>query len=109
MIRLTSRSLRSAVVLAACLAAAAGCSKKATAPNSAPRPEGQQNGLVLLMAWHEQPSMSFVVDDPGTPDNTLDDVVTNVTLDYWADSTGVRTATMDASAANQMQAYRLGD
>jgi len=110
MTRLASRSFRSTlpvVFLGAALLA--GCSKKTTAPNSQPKPEGQQDGQVLLMAWHEQQSLSFVLDDPGTPDNTLDDRLSSVFRDFWADSAGVRTATIDVSNANQMQAYRVGD
>src|ERR1041385_2119483 len=99
------RRFRFTLILAALVLA--GCSKKSTAPPS--QPEGSQDGSVLLMAWHEQPSISFVIDDPGTPSNTLDDELSSVSVDFWADSSGVRTASLDASPANQMQAYSVGN
>src|SRR5262249_31921787 len=94
MTRFTSRSLRTALALAACLAAA-GCSKKPTAPNSLPRPEGEQNGAILLMGWREQASLSYQVTDPGTPNDLLDDFLSGVTLDYWSDPRGARATAFD--------------
>src|SRR5262249_3625302 len=45
---------------------------------------------------------------PGTPSNTLDDELSSVSQDFFADSNGVRSASLDASVANQMQAYSVG-
>jgi hypothetical protein len=105
------RPLRARGVAALCalaLLGAAGCSKKATAPNSRPVPEGQQNGQLLMMGWHEQRSVSFSIDDPGTPTNPQDDVLGSETEDFWADPAGVRTATFDRSQSNQLEPFRIG-
>ena len=100
---------RMALLCALVIPEISGCSKKVTAPaNGRPLPEGQQDGQLLMLGWHEQASVSFVVTDPGTPDNPSDDALASVGLDRWADLAGVRTATLDASVANQMQAFRIG-
>ena len=85
-----------------------GCSEKVTAPNSRPVPEGQQNNQMLMMGWHEQFSVSFVLNDPGTPTNPSDDVLGSIGLAYWADTAGVRTTTLDFSQSNQLEALRVG-
>src|ERR1043166_1552217 len=96
------RPLRARGVAALCVLvslALAGCSKKATAPNTRPVPEGQQNGQLIMMGWHEQRSVSFSVLDPGTPTNPQDDVLGTVTEDYWADPAGGGAATFALSQA----------
>ncbi len=92
------------LVLAAAALAAAGCSKKVTAPLSTP--EGQADGSILLMGWHEQPSVAFVVVDPATPDNPQDDALGGVVLDVWADTAGVRAMSYDLSESNQLEVLR---
>ena len=49
--------VHTACALAMVLALAGGCARKVTAPNSRTVPEGQQNGLLLMMGWNEQPSV----------------------------------------------------
>jgi hypothetical protein len=101
---------RLAVLTLCTLAALAsgGCSEKVTAPNSRPVPEGQQNGVMLMMGWHEQESVWFTILDPGTPTVPTDDVLGVVGVDYWADPAGVRTTTLDLSQSNQLEPFRLG-
>jgi hypothetical protein len=97
------------IVLGALLTlAAGGCSKKTVAPASQPVPEGQQNSELVMMGWHEQGSVWFAVTDPGTPDNSGDDVLSTVGIDYFADPDGVRTTTLDVSASNSLEAMRVG-
>ena len=92
------------LLLAVTLPVASGCSKSVSAPR--PLPEGSQNGELLLMGWPEQPSTWFVINDPGTPDTPSDDHVVFVANDFWADSAGVRAATLDASISNQVEVFR---
>lgn len=96
-----------ALVSACLMLGVLGCSKKVTDPNSRPAPEGQQ-GQMLMMGWHEQGSVWFVIHDPGTPDNPFDDFVGEGGTDYWADTAGVRTSTLDLSQSNQLEAFRVG-
>jgi len=89
--------------------AAGGCSKKTVAPASQPVPQGQQSGEMIMMGWHEQGSVWFVVDDPGTPDTPNDDVLSTVGADFFADPNGVRTTTLDISNSNSLEAMRVGE
>lgn len=100
--------VRTGCGLALALALLAGCSRKVTAPNSRTLPEGRQDGLMLMMGWAEQPSISFTVADPGTPDNPADDVIHELNHDFAVGPDVVRSATLDASAANQLEVFRVG-
>jgi len=101
--------VRGALALGALLLlGGAGCSKKVTDPNSRPVPEGRQNNQMLMMGWHEQYSISFSINDPGTPDDPTDDRLGNVFADVWVDTAGVRTTTLDLSLSNQLEAMRVG-
>jgi len=100
--------VRTGFACALALAALAGCSKKTTAPSSRPLPEGTQNGTVLMMGWPEQASIWFTVADPGTPETPSDDFVYQLASDYWQDPAGVRSATLDMTQSNQLQAFRVG-
>ncbi len=100
--------VRTGCGLALALALLAGCSKKVTAPNSRTAPEGRQDGQMLMMGWTEQASISFTVADPGTPDNPADDVLAQLNRDFWIGPGVVRSATIDASPANEMQVFRVG-
>jgi len=100
--------VRTGFACALALAALAGCSKKTTAPGSRPLPEGSQNGQVLMMGWPEQASIWFTVADPGTPETPSDDFVYVLGADYWQSTSGVRSATLDMSQSNQLQAFRVG-
>ena len=90
----------------ACIATA-GCSKKVTEPNSRPLPEGEQDGSMLMVGWLEQAAISFTVADPGTPNEPLDDDLHEVILTYWHGPGNLRTATLDASPASTMEAFRI--
>jgi len=90
------------------LLGAFGCSKKVMDPNSRPVPEGQQNGQLLMMGWHEQGSFWFAIIDPGTPNDPTDDVLGKGGIDYWADPAGVRTSTFDISQSNELEPFRVG-
>ena len=90
------------------LAALAGCSKKTTAPGSLAVPEGQANGAMLMVGWPEQPSAWFTIADPATPETPSDDFVSEQGQDYWSSADGIRSATLDVSAANQLQVFRIG-
>jgi len=100
--------VRTSFVCIAALAALAGCSKKTTAPNSQALPEGDQNGQVLMVGWPEQASIWFTAADPATPETPSDDFVFELGTDYWQDPAGVRTASLDMSQSNQLQAFRIG-
>ena len=102
--------VRTGFACALALAALAGCSKKTTAPDSRPLPEGEQNGTVLMMGWREQASIWFTIADPATPETPSDDFVYELGADYWQDITGVgvRSATLDMTQSNQLQAFRVG-
>lgn len=100
--------VRNSFALIVAVAALAGCSKKTTAPNSRPIPEGGQNGQVLMVGWPEQGSLWFTVADPASPETPSDDFVSAIGADYWQDPAGVRSATLDMSQSNQLQAFRLG-
>lgn len=102
-----SALVRTLCGLALALIATAGCSKKVTEPNSRPLPEGEQDGSMLMVGWLEQGSVSFTVADPGTPNEPLDDVLHEVFVDYWRGPGNLRTATLDASAASQLEAFRI--
>jgi len=100
--------VRTGFACALALAALAGCSKKTTAPDSRPLPEGSQNGQVLMMGWPEQASIWFTIADPGSPETPSDDFVSVLGADYWQATSGVRSATLDFSQSNQLQAFRVG-
>jgi len=100
--------LAAGLACAAVVLALAGCSKKVVAPNSRPEPEGQKNGDLLMVGWHEQASVWFVVADPVTPENPGDDVIAVLGNDYWVDPAGVRATTLDVSRANAIEAFHTG-
>ena len=87
--------------------ALSSCSKKVTAPNSRPVPEGDQNGQMLMLGWPEQLTTWFVVVDPGTPFEPADDFLGVAGQDFFADPQGLRTNTFDFSPANQLQPFRV--
>lgn len=100
--------VRTALIGWLALAALASCSKKATAPNSRPVPEGQADGTMLMVGWPEQATMWFTVGDPATPETPSDDFVTAQGVDYWEADAGVRASTLDVSSSNQLQVFRIG-
>jgi hypothetical protein len=94
--------------LALALILVPGCAKKATAPNSRTLPEGLQDGQLLMMGWREQPSYSFTIADPGTPENPFDDRLSAYAEDFHMGPGVVRSATFDGSPANAMEPFRIG-
>lgn len=87
------------------LVTVSGCAKKIVAPNSRPLPEGKQAGQMLMLAWPEQASTRFVASAVSVTDPTPQDLLL-VENFYWANRAGVRSSTLDFSAANQLQPFR---
>ena len=100
--------VRTALVGGWVLLALASCSKKATAPNSRPVPEGLADGTMLMVGWPEQAVPWFTVADPSTPESPGDDFVSAQGVDYWESDHGVRSTTIDVSSSNQLQVFRVG-